>query len=89
MCVKQSKVCSKCKVDKPSSEYTIRTKKTVRKSGEVYEVKCLMSACKDCRRADSLTANLKQERLERKRETDRIRAKTDAAKAINKKAVWG
>lgn len=75
MCVKQSKVCSKCKADKPSSEYSTRIKKTTRKSGEVYEVMCLMSACKECRRLASLSGNMKKEHLERKRERDRIRAK--------------
>jgi len=73
-------VCSKCKVDKPSSEYSTRIKKTTRKSGEVYEVMCLMSACKECRRLASLTANMKKEHLERKRERDRIRAKSEENK---------
>lgn len=70
MCVKQSKVCSKCKVDKPSSEYTIRTKKTVRKSGEVYILKQLLSMCKECKRNESLATNMSESRLRKKREKD-------------------
>lgn len=70
MCVKQSKVCSKCNVDKPSSEYTIRTKKTARKSGQVYILKQLLSMCKECKRTESLATNMSESRLRKKREKD-------------------
>lgn len=74
MCVKQSKVCSKCKVDKPSGEYTIRTKKIARQNGTIYELKQLLSMCKECKRKESLAANMSESRLKRKRENDIRRA---------------
>lgn len=72
------KQCPKCKETKDVSEYSV----FVTQKGH----KKVCSRCKECRRVESLTANMKESRLERKRETDRIRAKTETGKQINKAA---
>jgi 5-methylcytosine-specific restriction endonuclease McrA len=63
------KQCPKCGETKDISEYSI----ILNKKGN----KKVCSRCKECRRIESLAANMKQEHLERKRERDRIRAKAE------------
>lgn len=71
------KQCPKCGETKDIDLFGVTT---------IRGYKRVNSRCKECRRIESLTENMKHERLERKRETDRIRAKSDTAKEINKAA---
>lgn len=73
------KQCPRCKETKDISEYSIY----VNKKGH----KRVHSNCKECCRLASLTANMKQENLERKRERDRIRAKTEENKERRNEAT--